>query len=226
MRRRHDSSLWLAHRMPRQSSRRTLAGEDEAARRLRCREHPAIRPWTVALSASPRSAGDRYGGSVRIASAVNLKSGFALAKLDLDRLLKDEASYQQKLRLASGRDARSTSVRALGEMRRGLQTRNRSVRRTGIFFARLLQKRGYVAVAASAIKEITHPVRTLSWEGRPDRPVSGRSAAHRSAQKPSAISRNADIRESRICLSSSSSISPCFLSRVTVRLTVSVVRPR
>src|SRR6516164_4689844 len=33
-----------------------------------------------------------------MASAVKVKSGFALAELDLDRRLKDEASYQQKLR--------------------------------------------------------------------------------------------------------------------------------
>ena len=52
------------------------------------------------------------------------------------------------------------------------------------------------------------------------------TSGRRSAQNPSAISRNADSLESRICLSSSSSINPCFLSRVTVRLTVSVVRPR
>ena len=31
-------------------------------------------------------------------SAVRVKSGFRLAKLDLDRRLADEASYQQKLR--------------------------------------------------------------------------------------------------------------------------------
>jgi hypothetical protein len=33
-----------------------------------------------------------------MASAVKVKSGFALAELDLNRLLKDEMSYQQKLR--------------------------------------------------------------------------------------------------------------------------------
>ena len=33
-----------------------------------------------------------------MASAVKVKSGFALAELDLDRRLKDEASYQKKLR--------------------------------------------------------------------------------------------------------------------------------
>src|SRR5215469_9088876 len=33
-----------------------------------------------------------------MASAVKVKSGFALAELDLDRRLKDETSYQQKLR--------------------------------------------------------------------------------------------------------------------------------
>jgi|SRR6516162_3373576 polyphosphate kinase 2 (PPK2 family) len=33
-----------------------------------------------------------------MASAVKVKSGFALAELDLDRRLKDEMSYQQKLR--------------------------------------------------------------------------------------------------------------------------------
>jgi hypothetical protein len=32
-----------------------------------------------------------------MASAVKVKSGFALAELDLDRRLKDETSYQQKL---------------------------------------------------------------------------------------------------------------------------------
>jgi hypothetical protein len=46
------------------------------------------------------------------------------------------------------------------------------------------------------------------------------------AQNPSAISCNTDILEIRIRFSSSSSISSCFLSRVRVRLTVSVVRPR
>src|SRR6516165_2824377 len=34
----------------------------------------------------------------KMASAVKVKSGFALAELDLDRRLKDETSYQQKLR--------------------------------------------------------------------------------------------------------------------------------
>jgi hypothetical protein len=33
-----------------------------------------------------------------MASTVNVKSGFALAELDLDCRLKDETSYQQKLR--------------------------------------------------------------------------------------------------------------------------------
>ena len=33
-----------------------------------------------------------------MASAVKVKSGFVLAELDLDRRLKDETSYQQKLR--------------------------------------------------------------------------------------------------------------------------------
>ena len=33
-----------------------------------------------------------------MASAVKVKSGFAVAELDLDRRLKDEMSYQQKLR--------------------------------------------------------------------------------------------------------------------------------
>jgi hypothetical protein len=37
-----------------------------------------------------------------MASAVKVKSGFALAELDLDRRLKDETSYQQKLRKLQG----------------------------------------------------------------------------------------------------------------------------
>jgi hypothetical protein len=53
-------------------------------------------PWHSLLNREP--ARDWYGVSVRMASAVKVKSGFALAELDLDRRLKDEASYQQKLR--------------------------------------------------------------------------------------------------------------------------------
>jgi hypothetical protein len=54
-------------------------------------------------------------------------------------------------------------------MRRGLQTR--SVRKTCSFFARFLQKRGDVAIAASVTEKMVRLIRTSSYEDAADRVV-------------------------------------------------------
>ena len=65
-----------------------------------------------------------------------------------------------------------------------------------------------------------------SEQRRASRAVMKGASGRRPAQNPSAISWNSLRLESRTCFSSRSSISPCFLSRVRVRLMVSIVRPR
>src|SRR6516162_8347185 len=70
---------------------------------------------------------------------------------------------------AGNRGTRSTSAKAPGEMRRGLQTR--SVRKTCSFFARFLQKRGDVAIAASVTEKMVRLIRTSSYEDAADRVV-------------------------------------------------------
>jgi polyphosphate kinase 2 (PPK2 family) len=51
----------------------------------------------VTLSSPARPGSRQVGVSVEMASAVKVKSGFTLARVDLDRRLKDEESYRHQL---------------------------------------------------------------------------------------------------------------------------------
>jgi polyphosphate kinase 2 (PPK2 family) len=66
------------------------------SRRRKKSSQQALDRGTLCFTASRLAT--EYGVSAKMVSAVKVKSGFALAELDLDHRLKEETRYQQKLR--------------------------------------------------------------------------------------------------------------------------------